>query len=400
MTTIKIDKYIQASPSEVFLYFTNSTALREWLCDVATTNPQVGGRIYLYWNAGYYTSGEYLKVEPDKNITFIWFGRGEPHTTSVEVKLRKRKKGTQLTLIHRKLGNTSKWIEIGNEYQKQWAKYLDNLTSVLENGADLRITNRPMLGILTDEFNASVAEKLGIPVTEGLRISGLVEGLGAQQAGFIDNDVIVKLDGQAITGASTFGAFIGSKIAGDMIDVTFYRGAERKSTRVTLSGRPIPPIPASGIELSRQVEPVYKQYESELEAILNGATEEECSKKPAFTEWSVNEILAHLIHSERGWLNYVSEIIGGHEAAYDDFGGNVQAHIEGTVATYPSKDALFTQLKNHHTETLNLFSHISSDFLKQKGKYWKLAFQANQNPYHLQTHLAQIQSAIHSGRST
>jgi uncharacterized protein YndB with AHSA1/START domain len=399
MATIKINKFIQVPPSEVYLYFTNSTALRDWLCDVATASPQVGGRFYLCWNSGYYTSGEYLSLEKDKNLSFSWFGRGEPHATSVEVKLQKRQKGTQLTLIHRKLGKTTKWITIGNEYQKQWMKFLDNLTSVLENGADLRITTRPMLGIFTDEFNASIAEKLGIPVTKGLRISGVVDGLGAQKAGFIANDVIVGLDGQEITGASSFGAFISNKIAGDMVDVTFYRGAEKKSVKMTLSGRPIPPIPASGADLSKQVEPVYKHYEDELQAILKDTSEEECAKKPAPSEWSVYEVLAHLIHSELGWQNFVSEIIGGHEGAYDDFGGNVQAHIDGTVATFPSKDSLFTQLRLHDTETLNLYAHISSDFLKHKGKFWKLSFQANQNSYHLQTHLAQIQSAIQVARN-
>jgi uncharacterized protein YndB with AHSA1/START domain len=398
MSTIKITKFIQAPPSEVYLYFTNSTALRDWLCDVATASPQVGGRLYMFWNGGYYTSGEYLKVETDKNITFSWFGRGEPHATSVEVKLQKKKNGTLLILNHRKLGNNSKWIDIGNEYQKQWTKFLDNLTSILENGADLRITTRPMLGIFTDEFNASVAEKLGIPITQGLRISGVVEGLGAQKAGLIANDVIIGLDGQEITGGSSFGAFIRNKKAGEVTEVTYYRGGEKKSTRMTLSGRPIPPIPASGPELSKQVEPVYKHYEDELDAILKDATEEECAKKPSSLEWSINEVLAHLIHSELGWQNYVSEVMGGHQGAYDDFGGNVLAHIDGTVSTFITKDALFTQLKIHDTETLNFFTHIPADFLKHKGKFWKLAFQANQNSYHLQTHLDQVQSAIQTAR--
>ena len=161
--------------------------------------------------ADYYTSGEYLRLEKDKNLSFSWFGRGEPHATSVEVKLQKRKSGTQLTLIHRKLGKTTKWITSEMNMKNNGQKFLENLASVLENGADLRITTRPMLGIYTDEFNAAIAEKLGIPVIEGLRMSGVVEGLGAQKAGLIADDVIVGLDGQDITGASSFGAFIAIK---------------------------------------------------------------------------------------------------------------------------------------------------------------------------------------------
>jgi uncharacterized protein YndB with AHSA1/START domain len=398
MSIIKIDRLIKAPPSEVYLYFTNSTALRDWFCDVATADPHPGGRLYVWWNEGYYTSGEYLKLDKNEFVSFSWFGRGEPRATVVDVQLLRRKAGTLLKLTHRKLGRNTEWIAIGNEYRKEWLKALDNLASVLETGEDLRITTRPMLGIFTDEFNDAIAEKLGIPVGQGLRISGVVEGLGAQKAGLISDDIIIGLDENEITGGATFSSVISTKKAGDKVKVTYYRRTEKKTVNMTLSGRPIPPIPRSGLELSKQVEPVYKQYEGEIESLLNEASEKECSKKPSPTEWSANEVLAHLIHGELGWQNYVSEIIGGQEGAYDDFGGNVQARIDGTVTTFPNKNDLLRELKNHDTETLNMYNHISADFLTHKGKFWKLAFQANQNAYHLQTHLEQMRSAIQSAR--
>jgi uncharacterized protein YndB with AHSA1/START domain len=398
MATIKIEKFIQAHPSEVFLYFTNSTALREWMCDGGTADPRLGGRLYMWWNEGYYTSGEYLKLEKDQFVSFIWLGRGEPHTTQVDVSLKKKKTGTLLKLIHRKLGNNTKWIDIGKEYEKGWMKSLDNLASVLENGADLRITTRPMLGITTDLFNAEIAGKLGIPVVEGLRLSGVIEGLGAHKAGLIADDIIIGLDGQDITGAATFSGFIQRKKAGDKVKVTYYRCGEKKTTTMTLSGRPIPLIPLSGVELSKQVAPVYKKYEAEIESLLKDAKDDECNQKPASTEWSANEILAHLIHSELGFQNAMSDIIGGHESSYDDWGGNIQAHIDGTVATFITKDELFIELKNHNAETLNMLAHIPPEFISHKGKFWKLAFQANQNSYHLQSHLEQMQAAIQSAR--
>jgi uncharacterized protein YndB with AHSA1/START domain len=398
MSIIKIDRLIKAPPSEVYLYFTNSTALRDWFCDVATADPHPGGRLYVWWNEGYYTSGEYLKLDKNEFVSFSWFGRGEPRATVVDVQLLRRKAGTLLKLTHRKLGRNTEWIAIGNEYRKEWLKALDNLASVLETGEDLRITTRPMLGIFTDEFNDAIAEKLGIPVGQGLRISGVVEGLGAQKAGLISDDIIIGLDENEITGGATFSSVISTKKAGDKVKVTYYRRTEKKTVTMTLSGRPIPSIPRSGLELSKQVEPVYKQYEGEIESLLNEASEKECSKKPSPTEWSANEVLAHLIHGELGWQNYVSEIIGGQEGSYDDFGGNVQARIDGTVTTFPNKNDLLRELKNHDTETLNMYNHISADFLTHKGKFWKLAFQANQNAYHLQTHLEQMRSAIQSAR--
>jgi uncharacterized protein YndB with AHSA1/START domain len=398
MTTIKIEKSIQAHPSEVFHYFTNSTALRDWMCTGATADPRPGGRIYMWWNEGYYTSGEFLQLEKDEVISFSWHGRGEPHPTNVYIRLKKKKSGTLLKLTHRKLGNSSKWLDIGKEYEKEWKKSLENLASVLENGADLRITTRPMLGITTDLFNAGVAEKLGVPVVEGLRISGVVDGLGAQKAGLIADDIIVGLDGQEITGAVSFASFIQGKKAGDKVKVSYYRCAEKKTTTMTLSGRPIPTIPNSGLELSKQVEPVYTQYEAEIESLLKDAKEDECNQKPASTDWSANEVLAHLIHSELGWQNAMSDIIGGHEAAYDDWGGNIQAHIEGTVVTFTTKVELFKELKNHNAETLHMLAHIPAEFVSHKGRFWKLAFQATQNSYHLQSHLEQMRAAIQFAR--
>jgi uncharacterized protein YndB with AHSA1/START domain len=398
MTTIKLEKYIQAAPAEVFIYFTNSTALKDWLCDVATTDPRVGGRMYMWWNGDYYTSGEFQKLKQNELVSFRWFGRGEPHATQVDVTIKKKKAGTLLKLAHRKLGKNSKWDEIGKEYKKEWTKALENLTSVLENGADLRITTRPMLGTYTDQFNASIAEKLGIPVVQGLRLSGVVEGLGAQKAGLIADDVITGMDGHEITGAATFASYMNNKKAGDDVEVTYYRCAEKKTTTMKLSGRPIPPIPQSGMELSKQVEPTYKQYENEIEILLKGASEAECAKKPAPAEWSADEILAHLIHSELGWQNALTDIMGGHEASYDDWGGNIQARIDGTIATFTTKAELFKELKNHNAETLNMLINIPSDFLAHKGKFWKLAFYANQNSYHLQSHLEQIRSAIQSAK--
>jgi uncharacterized protein YndB with AHSA1/START domain len=398
MSTIKLEKFIQAPSSELFLYFTNSTALRDWMCDVATTDPHPGGHLYMCWRGDYYTSGEYVKVEKDNFVSFTWLGKGEPRQTLVEVTLKRQKGGTLLKLAHRGIGKGQKWASIADVYQKEWQSAFENLSSVLENGPDLRITKRPMLGILTGDFDAKIAAKMGIPLDYGLRVNDVVDGMGAQKAGIQADDVIVAVDGHDLTDGNTFTSIISTKHAGDCVEVTFYRDSEKKLTNMTLSGRPIPVIPASSIELSKQLKPIYHQFETEIETLLDSVTEEECKIKPGVGEWSVNEVLAHLIHSELGWQNFISEMIGGYEGAYDGFGGNIQAHIDGTIATYPTKVKLFNELKIHDTETLSLVAHIPEEFSAHKGKFWKLVFQASQNPYHLQSHLDQMRIAINSAR--
>jgi uncharacterized protein YndB with AHSA1/START domain len=400
MASKKIEKLIHTSPSEVYQYFTNSTALKDWMCEVATADPRPGGRLYMCWPGEYYTSGEYLKLEKDKFVSFTWFGRDEPRQTRVEVSIKKKAGGTLVKLAHKGMGKGQKWDVIADGYEKEWQKALENLASVLETGADLRITMRPMLGVYIGEFNSMIATQLCVPVEFGIRLEGFLDGLGAQKAGLQKDDVIVAMDGQELTADGSLGSIISTKHAGDVVEVTFYRGAEKKSVKMTLSGRPIPAIPASSIELAKQVEPIYQQYETEIETVLNSASEEECSFKLGPSDWSVKEVLAHLIHGELGWQNFASEIIGGHEGAYDGFGGNIQARIDGTTATFTTKGTLLKELKAHDAETLAMLAHIPMEFLSHKGKFWKLVYQANQNSYHLQTHLDQIRAAIQSARKT
>jgi uncharacterized protein YndB with AHSA1/START domain len=179
MSTKKLEKFIQATPTEVYRYFTNSTALRGWMCDVATADPRPGGHLYMCWPGDYYTSGEYLQLEKDKSVSFTWLGRGESHKTRVEVKLKKQKGGTLLKLAHHGIGKGKKWVSIGETYEKEWESALENLASVLENGPDLRITRRPMLGIIVADYNAEISTKLGVPVEYGTRLSDVFDGMGA-----------------------------------------------------------------------------------------------------------------------------------------------------------------------------------------------------------------------------
>lgn len=396
MPTVKLEKFIKAPISEVYHYFTSSTAFRDWICDIATADPHPGGHLYLCWPGDYYSSGEYIQLQKDKLVSFTWFGRGEPHKTQVDVVLKKQMDGTLIKLYHREIGKGQKWAEIAKVYEIQWQSALENLASVLENGSDLRITRRPMIGVIIDDFNAEIATKLGIPVDYGTRLSDVIDGMGAQRAGLQKDDVITSVDSHELTTGTALTSYMASKHAGDVVDLIYYRKSEKRTAKMTLSGRSIPPIPKSGLELSIQVESMYKQFEKEIEEIINDASEIACSHKPSASEWSAKEVLAHLIHSELGWQNAASEIIGGTEALYDAYGVNVQARVEGTIAIFKTKDELVKELKNHDAETISMLAHLPKEILSQKGRFWKLTYQAQQIIYHQQLHIEQMRAAIQS----
>jgi uncharacterized protein YndB with AHSA1/START domain len=308
---LKFEQFVNASPTQVFYAFTNATALREWLCDTATVAPRPGGRVYMAWDGGYYTCGEYMKLEPGKEIAFTWYGRNEPGPTQVSLLLSEKESGTLVELTHEGVGTQEEWIQTIQQIKDGWQDSLDNLASVLESGEDQRFTLRPMLGILVSDFTPEHAEALGVPVTEGIRLDNVIDGMGAQAAGLQSNDIIVGMAGEEANSFQTLTNALQGKRAGDQAEVVFYRGSEKKTTIMELSKRPIPEIPGTIQELAKTLEGRYTELEAELDDFFADVSEEEASFKRSPDEWSVKEVLAHLIQGERFVSFRIAELVGG-----------------------------------------------------------------------------------------
>jgi uncharacterized protein YndB with AHSA1/START domain len=395
---LSFNRIVHASPAETYRAFTNSTALREWMCDFATTAPRVGGRFYLAWNDGYYTSGEFKALEPEKLIVFTWHGRGEPAPSQVAVKLTLQDEDTAIDLKHTGLGEEPEWKQTREEIGKGWEYALENLSSIFATGEDLRLVRRPMLGITVSDFDADIAKNLNIPVTEGIRLDTTIEGMSAAAAGLQKDDVIVGIDRQDASNWNNLANALQSHQAGDEVEVVFYRGPEKKTVTMKLSGRPIPEIPESPAELAQAISKIYAEGEKQLDELFEGVSEEQASFKPAPGEWSIKENLAHLIHSQRGWHTSISDLIEGQEAQYDDFGGNVQARVTATVAAYPTLKALREELRRSEKETVTMIAELPEKLVARKGSYWRLAYNLIEDKYHLPSHLDQMRAALDAAR--
>src|SRR6266480_463829 len=102
---ITAERDIAVAPNEVYRAFTNKIALQDWLCNSADVDPRIGGRIYLWWDKGYHSSGIYTDLERGKTVAFTWRGPGDPEATEVRVSLTPLGEGaTHLTLAHTGLG--------------------------------------------------------------------------------------------------------------------------------------------------------------------------------------------------------------------------------------------------------------------------------------------------------
>lgn len=398
--TLTFEQTVKAPAAEVYRAFTNASALREWMCDVATTHPKPNGRFYAAWNDGYYTSGHFTTLEKDRSVGFIWSGRDEPAATEVEVTLNSQGDETQVIVQHCGLGEGTAWTKSAAELTKGWEMSLENLASVLGTGEDLRFTKRPMLGIFVSDFNADIAARIGTPVAEGIRLDGVVEGMGAAAAGLQQGDVVVSIAGHDITGGASLQSALARHRAGDTVEVVFYRGSEKLTTQMPLSGRPIPEIPSEPAVLADMLRQRYERNNVGLEAFFAGVTEDEAAYRPAAEEWSTRDILAHLIHSERGYQQFISDIVSGEEGWYDDFAGNLNIRNDATVAAFPTTRALVDELKTARAETVALIAALPESFLARKGGFWRVGFSvADNSADHQDTHLGQMRAAIESARA-
>lgn len=394
-TVLTFEQTIQAPIEQVYRAFTNATALREWLCDTATVDARPGGRIYLAWISNYYAAGVYTQLELNALVAFTWAGRDDPAPTQVEVRMTASSpSATLLTLYHSGLGNDPAWLPARKQINQGWTKGLKNLSSVLEEGPDLRITLRPMLGFILGEITPKIANELSLPVCEGMRLDSLVAGMGADRAGLQKDDLIVSLDGKPITQFADLPGILAARQGGDWIEVEFYRGPKKHQVSLELSRRPIPNIPSTPQEMAETLSNVYAELDRILGDILKGITPAQQDFRPDPGEWNIKEILAHLIHNEREAQSWVNDLVYSQERLADGYADNLPARLLATVKAYPSTDELFAEFKRTEAETIQLIAGLPANFVARKGSYWKLGFSFLQPPFHVLGHIDQIRANI------
>lgn len=397
MATVSNETFVNAPLKSAYRAFTNSTSLREWLCDVATVEPHPKGRMYLWWRGDFYSSGHYLELEENKCVKFRWYANIDPAPTEVTVNFAEKDGGTLVKLDH-EIPNDDSWKKIGETFRENWVESFENLKSVLETGIDLRIANRPMLGIAPGDFTEEQATALGVPVREGLRLDGLVSGMGAERAGLQKDDVIVEMNGHPIrSDASSLPNAIAGKKGGENIQVVFYRGPEKKTVTMELSRRPMPDVPSSPTELAKQAREFIMPALSELENCFEGVSDEQTMKRPEPGEWSALEIVAHLIQNERNNSAFLASLIDGFELTTDGFGTNVTPQVEAMVKAYPSAALMLTALRRSVEEVLAFTALIPDEFASNnKGSYYRFGSGLLQPNLHIGSHTQQVKDALAS----
>ncbi len=394
--TLRFEKVIKAPVKDVYRVFTKQSAITEWLCNMASIDVSIQTRLYLWWDSGYYACGEFLKVVPEKELIFTWLGREDPGKTRVRVTFKAVDSGTHLVIEHRGIKDTPRWAPSLEKIRHGWELALNNLVCILENGQDLRLINRPMIGINIGEFTPEKLANLGVPASHGILLDGVIDGMGAQKCGLQKDDVIVAADGKAMLGLHGLTPVLNGKKPGDKVKIDFYRGREKQTVTIELSPRPVPEIPATPVELAMAVSQLYEQGDQALEAALEGVSDQEASFKTSPSDWSAKEVLAHLIQTERDWQFVVYRWISGEDTTYIE---NLAVRIRATVAAYPTVTDLFLELKRSEAETVEMLRTLPENFIAQKDSFWVLAYNQVQFKGHTVEHVDQIKAAVAASRS-
>lgn len=383
---------IGAPPKEVFRALTRASLLRDWFCHAAQSDARKGGRVYFGWSNGYAALGEYTAFEADKKAAFTWLGKKDPGPSRVTINLASNGEGTNVVVRQTTPGRGATAQRAARSLAKLWESGLENLQSLLETGEDLRYTRRPMLGIMVGEFNADVAAKMGVPTEEGVKLDGLVPGMGSAAAGLEKEDVLISIGGRRVAGLSSLAPILQRYRAGDKVAVEYFRGPARRTTTMTLSSRRLPAIPAEPIELAAELRRIHRGLRQEVEACLQGVSEEHAGRRPGAAEWSAKHVLAHLIAGERDVHGWIAEVLEADDPV--EAPGNVSARMDAIVDTLGTVPALIEEWARNLEITARMVEVLPPESAARKADYWKIGHNLLQPEEHVRDHVEQMRAAV------
>ncbi len=96
---------------------------------------------------------------------------------------------------------------------------------------------RALLGVGMRDVDAKLAQERSLKNTAGVYVSGIAENSAADDAGFKEGDVIIKLDATKINTAAELQEQIGRHRPGDKVTITVVRNNAEKELAVTLKNR-------------------------------------------------------------------------------------------------------------------------------------------------------------------
>lgn len=131
---------------------------------------------------------------------------------------------------------------------------------VMDDLLEFGKVQRGLLGIQIQDVTARVAEELSLPVSQGVMVNRVNTGSAAAEAGIVAGDVVLAIDGHAVTSVSELQELVARNRPGKEIVVTFLRDGETNEVTAKLRNN-------EGTEELRKREYSFELHGAEVEDV-------------------------------------------------------------------------------------------------------------------------------------
>lgn len=97
------------------------------------------------------------------------------------------------------------------------------------------VKGRPMIGVGVYELTPEISYYNNLPVSSGLYVMSVTEGSGAEKAGIVRGDIILKFDATPVSSMTEMNKLRDKHKAGDKVSVTIIRDKTEKTLSLTLT---------------------------------------------------------------------------------------------------------------------------------------------------------------------
>jgi S1-C subfamily serine protease len=112
---------------------------------------------------------------------------------------------------------------------------------------------RPWVGISAHEIWPELAQVLQLPVERGMLVAEVIRGGPADKAGLrggnrtvvvgryrfaVGGDIVSAIDGEEVNSIPELNRITYKKRPGDTVELTYYRGRQKRTAKITLEERP------------------------------------------------------------------------------------------------------------------------------------------------------------------
>ncbi len=144
---------------------------------------------------------------------------------------------------------------------------------VIEDLLEFGKVQRGILGISALRAESIEAIKRGLNEIEGVYISEVSEGSGAELAGLQSGDIIKRVDGLPIKNFTALTGYLSSKRPGDKVEIIYDRDDEQLSALVTLTKNETADLNRLGLRVQNLNQNLKKKYKRKEGVIITAASE-------------------------------------------------------------------------------------------------------------------------------